>query len=317
MRAALNARLRGFTFIEMIVVIVILGIVGTTFGIFIVPAVNANRDLARRAALLDSGEIALRRMERDIRIALPNSLRISNVAGTGFAIEMIPTVDGGRYCVSGDANCAGSCPPGGADGLLCIGAADTDFDILGCFHNATFTGASFPSTAFRLVVGDSTGSVYTASGTNAVVTPSSTSITLSTVNGGGSGSGSCGASSGVGPPPTSFRHHIVLSAAQTFPSPSSSRRVFIIQTPVTYICSISAGTLTRYYSYAISATAPTPSSPPAGATTALVTDKVSDCTVTTDTATVQANGYVKLSITLANSEQTAQLSSEMQLDNSQ
>jgi MSHA biogenesis protein MshO len=256
-------------------------------------------------------------MARDIRIALPNSVRVSNVGGTGFAVEMIPTVDGGRYCVSGDANCAGACPPGGADALLCIGSADTDFDILGCFHNSTFTGATFPSTSFRLVVGDSNGSVYTASGTNAVVTPTSTSVTLTTVNGGGSGSGSCGNSSGVGPPPTSYRHHVALSAGQSFPNASSSRRVFIIQTPVTYVCNISAGTLTRYYGYAISATAPTPTSPPAGATSALVTDKVSDCSVSTDTATVQANGYLKLSITLANTDQTAQLSSEVQLDNSQ
>ena len=50
--------------------------------------------------------------------------------------------------------------------------------------------------------------------------------------------------------------------------------MFVIQTPVTYICNISAGTLTRYYNYAISATAPTPTSPPGGATSALVTDKV-------------------------------------------
>ena len=83
-----------------------LGIVGTTFGVFIVPAITANQDLERRAALVDSAEIAVRRMARDIRIALPNSVRVSFVAGTGFAIEMIPTIDGGRYCLGGDANCA-------------------------------------------------------------------------------------------------------------------------------------------------------------------------------------------------------------------
>ena len=264
MRTAVNAR-RGFTLIEMVVAIIVLGIVGTTFGLFIVPAINANQAVEQRAALVDSAELALRRMARDIRIALPNSVRVSYVAGTGFAIEMIPTIDGGRYCLSGDANCAG------ASQLLAIGSSDTDFDILGCFHNtATFTGASFPSTAFRLVIGDSNGAVYSAAGTNAVVTPTSTSITLSTANGGGSGSGSCGTSSGL-TPPTSYRHHIALSAGQTFPTGSSRRRVFVIQTPVTYICNRSAGTLTRYYNYAIAATAPTPTSPPVGATSALVT----------------------------------------------
>ena len=307
MQAAMNAR-RGFTLIEMVVAIIVLGIVGTAFGVFIVPAINANQAVERRAALVDSAEIAVRRMARDIRIALPNSVRVSYVAGTGFAVEMIPTIDGGRYCLGGDANCAGAAQ------ILAIGSSDTDFDILGCFHNATFTGATFPSTAFRLVVGDSNGAVYSAAGTNAVVTPTATSITLSTVNGGGAGSGACGASSGAS---TSYRHHLALSAAQTFPNGSSRRRVFIIQTPVTYICNIAAGTLTRYYSYAISGTAPTPTSPPAGATSALVTDRVSACTVTTLTPDVQAQGYVKLSLSLTNAGETVQLNHETELDNSQ
>lgn len=309
MRAVVTTRGRGFTLMEMVITIIILSIVATTFGVFIVPAVNANQAVERRAALVDSAEIALRRMARDIRIALPNSVRVSYIAGTGFAIEMIPTVDGGRYCLAGDANCAGAAQ------VLALGSADTDFDILGCFRNPAFTGAAFPSTAFRLVTGDANGSVYTASGTNAVVTPTTTSLTLSTVDGGGSGIGACGTSSGVGN--TSYRHHIALSAGQTFPTGSSRRRVFVIQTPVTYICNIGAATLTRYYGYAISSTAPTPSSPPAGATAALVTDKVSDCAVTTLTSDVQAKGYVKLSLTLANAGESVQLAHETQLDNSQ
>ncbi len=312
MRAAVT-RCRGFTLIEMVVAIIVLGIVGTTFGLFIVPAITANQAVERRAALIDSAEIAVRRMARDIRIALPNSVRVSYVAGTGFAIEMIPTVDGGRYCLGGDANCAGAAQ------LLSIGSSDTDFDILGCFHNATFTGATFPSAAFRLVLGDTTGAVYSAAGTNAVVTPTSTSITLSTVNGGGAGSGACGNSSGAN---TSYRHHIALSAGQTFPNSSSRRRVFIIQTPVTYICNKAAGTLIRYYNYPISSTAPTPTSPPAGATAAVVTDKIdatnaNPCVVTTLTPDVQAQGYVKLSLVVANAGETVQLNHETQLDNSQ
>jgi len=297
---------RGHTLVELVMVIVVLGIIGVTFGFFIVPAVNANQAVERRAALIDSAEIALRRMARDIRIALPNSVRVSYVAGTRFALEMIPTVDGGRYCLGGDANCSG------ASQLLAIGTSDTDFDILGCFQH--LTAGPLPS-ATRLVVGDASGAVYTGSGTNAVVTPASTTITLSIVNGGGTiASGSCGASSG--PSNTSFRHHIQLSAGQTFSAGSDRRRVFVIQTPVTYICNISAGTLTRYHNYAISATAPTPPSPPSGASmvTAVVTDKVDtsiaggdSCTVTTLTSDVQAKGYVTLSLRLKNVGETVQL----------
>jgi MSHA biogenesis protein MshO len=301
---------RGFTLIEMVFVILILGVIGTSFGVFVVPAVRASRAIEQRAALIDSAELALRRMTRDIRIALPNSVRVSSIPGTGFAVEMIPTIDGGRFCVSGEANCSG------ANQLLAIGSPDTDFDIVGCFRNPAFIGAAFPSTAFRLVIGDSAGTVYTAAGASAVLTAAGTGITLTTVNGGGAGSGACGASSGVGPPATSYRHHINLSVAQTFPQPSGRRRVYVIDRPVTYICNIAAGTLIRYYSYPIASVAPTPTSPPASATSALVTDKISDCSVATSTATVQANGFVKLSISLANSGEAVQLVSEAQLDNS-
>jgi MSHA biogenesis protein MshO len=296
---------RGFTLMEMVLAIIILGIVGTSFGVFIIPAVNAHLALQNRAALIDSAEIALRRMARDIRIALPNSVRVSNSVTDGFAIESIPTVDGGRYCVSGEANCTA-----GAQELL-IASSDTDFDILGCFQSSFNTASG--STAYRLVVGDSTGALYSASGTSAVMTPSSTAITVSVSNGGGGGAGACGASSGAN---TTYRHHIALSAGQTFPNPSSRRRVFVIQTPVTYVCNKSAGTLTRYSGYSISATQPTPTSPPAGGSSALVTDKVANCSVSTSTATVQTQGFVSLSISLTNSGETVTLFDQAQLDNS-
>jgi MSHA biogenesis protein MshO len=294
---------RGFTLMEMVLTIVILGIIGTSFGIFIVPAVNAHQALQSRAALVDSAEIALRRMARDIRIALPNSVRVSSNA-SGFAIEMIPTVDGGRYCLTGDANCTA-----GTQELL-IGSSDQDFDILGCFHSAFANAAG--TTAYRLVIGDGTGAVYAASGTNAVMTASGTAITVSISDGGGSGSGACGTSSGSD---TSYRHHVFLSSGQTFPNASGRRRVFVVQTPVTYVCDKGAGTLRRYSGYAISGAQPTPASPPAGGS-ALVTDKVDDCSVTTSTGTVQAQGFVSLTLSLTNSGETVKLFHQVQLDNS-
>lgn len=297
-------RTHAFTLMEMVLAITIMGIIGVSFGLFIVPAVNAHQALQSRAALIDSAEIALRRMARDIRVALPNSVRVSSNA-SGFAIEMIPTLDGGRYCVVGDANCTA-----GLQELL-IGSSDQDFDILGCFRSAFATASS--STAYRLVVGDATGAVYSASGTNAVMTPSTTAITVSVSAGGGSGSGACGAVSGASN--TSYRHHVFLSAGQIFPSASGRRRVFVVQTPVTYVCNKAAGTLRRYSGYAISATQPTPASPPGG-TSVLVTDKVSNCAVSTDTATVQAQGYLTLTISLTNSGETVQLFDQVQLDNS-
>jgi MSHA biogenesis protein MshO len=292
-------RMGGFTLAEMIVVIVILGIVGSMFA-FILPAVTANLDMERRAALVDSADSALRRMTRDIRIALPNSLRVTSNA-SGFALEMIPTLDGGRYCSAGTANC------NGATENLSVNASDDEFDILGCFQSA-FKNAS-ASTDYRIVIGDANGSVYTASGSPAVITPAATAITVST-----SGGGTCGASSGTN---TSYRHHILLSPAHRFGSDSPRQRMFVVQRPVSYVCDKTAQTLKRYSEYAISPTAPTPASPPGGATTVLVTDRISDCSISSSTSDVQTNGYLVLSVTLINAGETVQLVSRVQLDNSQ
>jgi MSHA biogenesis protein MshO len=290
MQAALN-RSAGFTLFEMVFAIVILAVIGATLGMFIVPAVNAHQAMQKRAALVDSAELALRRMARDIRLALPNSLRVTNAGG--FTLEMIPTVDGGRYC-NGDADCNDS---------LTIGAADGVFDILGCFRNSAFTAS--PGSGYRLVVGDSTGAVYTG---GTVITPGGTTVALSIWPGTGATPTVCGSASATA---NSYnRHRVTLSAAQTFPNSSPRQRVFVVKTPVAYICSTAAGTLMRYDGYAIGAL-------PTTVTGALVTDKVSACSVSSTTGDVQTKGLVTLTLSLTNAGETVTLMHQAQLDNSQ
>lgn len=83
----------GFTLIELIIVLVLTTIIGGTVAVFVRPAIQAYADTRDRAALGDMGDTALRRMVRDIRVAVPNSLRTPNEA----CFELVPTVAGGRY----------------------------------------------------------------------------------------------------------------------------------------------------------------------------------------------------------------------------
>ena len=288
----MTSRRRGFTLMETVVVIVVLGVMGVSLGMFILPMLTSQQAMQNRAALVDSAETALRRMARDIRIALPNSLRVTNAAN-GFTLEMIPTVDGGRYC-NGDGDCNNN---------LTIGAADTVFDVLGCFRNATF--AASPGAGYRLVIGDSTGSAYSGA---AVITPTGTSIALSIWPGTGATPTVCGSNSAAAN--SSNRHRVTLSAAQTFPSSSPRRRVFVVSTAVAYICDTTAQTLTRYSGYTIG-------NAPTTGTAALVTDKVTACSVTSTTGQVQASGIVTLGLTLTNASETVTLMHQAQLDNSQ
>jgi MSHA biogenesis protein MshO len=111
---------RGFTLVELVVVIVITGIMAASIAVFFVPAINAYFDTRRRAELTDTADTALRRMARDVRRAVPNSIRIPNAQ----CFELVPTIAGGLYRRAVDIDhVAGSDP-------LDTSATDSSFDVL-------------------------------------------------------------------------------------------------------------------------------------------------------------------------------------------
>ena len=77
---------RGFTLVELVMVMVILGIVGGMVAVFMRAPIEAYFSSGRRAALTDVADTAVRRMSRDMRKALPNSVRTS-VNGTEACLE--------------------------------------------------------------------------------------------------------------------------------------------------------------------------------------------------------------------------------------
>lgn len=112
----------GFTLIESVMVIVITGILAGMVAVFIKAPVDSYFDMARRAELTDIADTATRRIARDIRLALPNSVRHA-VDGSDHCIEFIPTKAGGRYRASQTSTSTGD--------ILDFSAIDTSFDMLG------------------------------------------------------------------------------------------------------------------------------------------------------------------------------------------
>jgi len=124
---------RGFSLIELIMVIVLTGILSSMVAIFIRAPVQGYFDSARRAEMTDIADTALRRLGRDIRTAVPNSVR---PAGTGTYIEFLPTKAGGRYRAAPATISTGAC--GSAqNAVLDFGVADNCFEILGPQVNFT------------------------------------------------------------------------------------------------------------------------------------------------------------------------------------
>lgn len=119
-RPVLN-RYRGFTLLEAVMVIVITGILGAVVAVFIRAPVEGYVDSVRRAELTDAADTALRRIARDVRTALPNSLRTTSPASSS-CFEFLPAVGGGRYRAALSST--------GTGDILDFSIADTTFDVL-------------------------------------------------------------------------------------------------------------------------------------------------------------------------------------------
>ena len=88
--------IRGFSLIELIVVIVILGVLATSVSTFISFGTQIYTDAKDREQVVSSARFAIERLNREIRTAVPNSIRINANSLTGSSakqcIEFTPII---------------------------------------------------------------------------------------------------------------------------------------------------------------------------------------------------------------------------------
>jgi MSHA biogenesis protein MshO len=213
------ARTRGVTLIEMIVVITITGILAAAVAVFIRRPVEGYIDAARRAELSDIADTALRRITRDLRTALPNSIRITEFppASGIFYLEYLQTGGGGRYRSDVDSI-------GGGDPLN-FTAVDTTFNVIGPMPTmAAGDSIVIYNLNWDPAIPTDTANAYVGDNRAAYASNTATTITL--------------------------------SAAKLFPFASPGKRFQVVQYPVTYACDPVAGTVRRIAGYAIQAAQP-------------------------------------------------------------
>ncbi|MDQ4625222.1 prepilin-type N-terminal cleavage/methylation domain-containing protein [Janthinobacterium lividum] len=262
---------RGFTLVEMVIVIVITGIIGTMVAVFIRVPVQGYMDVAARAALADTADTAARRLTRDVRLALPNSVRVSN---NGLFLELLLTKTGGRYLSDSD--------PAGLGNVLSFETPPApgvpgSFSVVGAMP-ANALGARQAISVGDQIVVYNLGGAYTPNDAY-----------------------SCSAATGCNRAAvTGVAGNVVTLGSYPFatapaPLPSPSNRFQVVSTPVTYACDLATGTLTRYAGYAIQATQPVAADLTDGA---LLARQVTGCAFSyTVLANVQ-RGLVNISLSL-------------------
>jgi MSHA biogenesis protein MshO len=273
----------GFSLFELIIVIVLIGIMATGAGMLITSPIDAYTDQVRRQLLVDQAEMALRQIARDVRQALPNSIRTTPV-GAGWALEMVNTVDGARYRDE----------IGGAYGadtdILDFTGADDQFNFLGLLDLADLTGQ-------RLVIYNTApANIYSDAASGAslgIITPAATTLTLTT-------------------PPPGIEHHVTMGTPFQFSQQSPGQRAFIVSGPISYICDPASGRITRYINYAYTVGQPTP---PAGAFEGPVVTQLAGCSINYTAGTAQRGGIITLEISLSDSGENITLMHQVHVDN--
>jgi MSHA biogenesis protein MshO len=270
----------GFSLVELIIVIVILGILSASVGAFISNPVRAYFATIDRAALTDAGNGVIRRINRELQAAVPNSARITTSGSTTF-LEYVPIVDAGRYRMA----VSNGNDPTGTDPLVVTDATDGSFQVLGPAVNV-------PAGSKLVVLNLGMGNSDLYAGTN-IRTITSIGPALQT---------------------------ITFTPTTVWPGDSPGYRFDIVNGAVTYACTPNAGgtgTLTRYAGYAIQASQPasTSTAPLSGATSSLVLDDVTACTMTPGPASVDLNA-VQISLQLSRNGETVTLYSQVHTPNS-
>ncbi len=277
-------RSAGFTLIEIVMVIVIIGIISGMVAVFVVKPVQGYIDAVHRAELTDSADVALRRLTRDVRLALPNSLRVMT-SGGNHHIEFIMTTNGGRYRDTSDGSTAGN--------FLSWTSANLTFDVLGPMPSSPALAVNDYIVVYNLGTGYAPADAYAAADpcTNCnrakVSGISANVVTLST---------------------NPF-------AGQSPPLPSPNARFQIVPggtKAVTYVCpTTTAGNLSRYANYGFNAAQAVPSGTPS----TLAANAT--CTVDYTPTATGRNGllYIELKLTDSTSGESVTLFQQIHVDN--
>lgn len=273
----------GFTLVELVIVITLTGVVAVLASVLVGNQMLGYVDTARRAGLMAKADLALQHIARDLRGAVPYSIRVSG----GAALEWVPIQSWGRYRKLPDTS---------EDAALDFSEPDAQFEVL--------FGSAMPAIAsgMQLVIGntDAAGidgiNLYGDVSSGALVPAGSNVITPTSVVVGSSGS------------------NITLTPAFQFALASLASRFYLVNGAASYVCS--AGAVTRYTGYPLQKSQPVNGAavPLGTAASALLLDGVSSCQFGY-TALDSTYGVVSVQLQLQDGSETVNMTRMITIEN--
>jgi MSHA biogenesis protein MshO len=294
---------RGYTLLELIAVIALLGIIAVVAGTVLQAPLRGYDDARRRAELTDAAETALRRISTDLHLALPNSIRLKQIGVPPVTfVEFLQVRTGGRYRAAADSS--------GAGNILDFAAADTAFDTLGPL--STLTGQAIQAND-ALVIFNLNSSPGVAESNAYTFNQAASSCTSATPS-----SPTCNSARIIGPDTAGALagERDIAFDARKFPYTSPGSRFHVVSGPVTFQCDPSAGTLDRVSGYTIQLAQPGPAFPGTPATGRLA-NFVTACDIQYDAASSLPTytGLLTIRLTLTRNNETVTLYQEVHVSN--
>lgn len=282
---------------------VVTGILAGIMVLFIRKPVQNYTDAAARADLSDAADLALRRMARELRTALPNSVRLT-VNGGVWWLQFIPTIAGGKYLALEDN------PQTGVP-LSFTAPNAQPFNVIGSMPDFTFTpggGGTF-IVIYNLGPGFQNADAYARTNLALVTGMNVNNRTISYER---------YAETDV--PGNGLNPFSAPAAAGGIPNTSPDQRFQVVTRPVTFRCAGAAngkGTLMRSEAN-FSVAQPTPDASIGN----LLVDNVVDCDFTIGTVASQQSALVGLNLSLGrpnpdggNAVETVTLTHQIHVDN--
>ncbi|MCW8196635.1 prepilin-type N-terminal cleavage/methylation domain-containing protein [Proteobacteria bacterium 005FR1] len=135
----------GFTLIELVTVIVLISIVAVIGGGFMFRAADSYHDSVSRSQLIQQGRQAIERITRELRIAVPASIRVST---NNLCIEWLPAIGGASYLVAVADQSNGAAATTSIDTApLILGSGSARYVSVGALASAELYGVNPASLA--------------------------------------------------------------------------------------------------------------------------------------------------------------------------